>query len=85
MKIIHKTSRFQFSTSNRRNPNKRGIGPKIYTISINYQYWLDDETLAEIRRVIDPKGNKGTHRHWVFKDRVEAEKKYNWLMLRWGC
>lgn len=70
--------------ANRRNPNKRGVGPKFYTISLNYGYWMyNDDEVAEIRKVMDPKGNKGTHRHWVFKDRNEAEKKYNWLMLMW--
>ena len=86
MKVLHKTRRFQFSMANRRNPNKRGVGPKYYTISLNYAYDQihNADEVAEIRKVMDPKGNKGTHRHWVYKDRAEAEKKYNWLMLMWN-
>lgn len=84
MKIIHKTKLFQFSSTNRRNPNKRGIGQKIYTISVNHHFWVGDDLLTEIQRIIDPKGNKGTKHHWVFKDREEAEKKFNWLMMRFA-
>lgn len=79
-KVIHKTPTFELYSNNRKNPNKRGIGPKFYAIEC--KLWsLEDE----VSDMIDPLRNKGTKpRHWVYKDLEEARKHFTMLTLRWA-
>ena len=67
-KTIHESKYFRLSSENKRDPNKRGKGHRVYRITWhNWRLSIDDEERA--RDIVDPQRNiSGKHgSSWSFK------------------
>ena len=84
-KRIHESKYFRLTSENRKDPNKRGKGHRMYTITWhNWRLPIDEEA---VRNIVDPYRNISGRRgsSWSFKDIKQAEKIYSMLLLRWGA
>lgn len=82
-KIIHRSRYFSLVKEYIKDKKKRGKGKRVYMIIVDG--WFSSKELEEIRNVVDPKRNIGGHDaySWKFGNLDTAQKKYNWLLMKW--
>lgn len=84
-KVLRESKYFRLVSENRKDPNKRGKGHRMYKITwYNWRLPIEDE--ERVRDIVDPNrnisGKNGST--WAFKRLEDAEKKYTMLLLRWA-